>query len=732
VKIVGSAAASTPVVVLQPGPVLDTAASLDEPGMNPTDGRLRGPDFTADVSRVAWPQRVQSASGALDVAGTGDRLVTFTLSVTQPSAESGSLSQQTGVSGWLQTGVSGASVHTMLPFTRIDDEIAGGTSGSAETTGTDTFVGSVPASEQRSVALVLSAQGFSQALNLWRLARVPPEPIVLYRDRSTSTVTGKAASSFNVAFTNSADGFSSSDDAQVSSATLGYFAPGSPAITPDDPNQAFLTVSIQSSYPSVPYGEPDSGHFFSSFTPLPGSRLTFTPTGGTAVAAMADTADFSSTSAAGDDDGIFDALYTFAVPATTTTGTLTVTPGSATGTEYTGFTGSGNAVPIDISAPATVALTFPPVPEPSKAQRKAPWVGSPLPATGLAAAGASGSANGLSAGSPSGGFPIWLAVLIVVLLGAAAVLIQRHRRRSTPFAVTVPGGPVSASSEESPPARASTPFPPVADSATEPVSSVLAVDDQPAPEADECDTVDDPPSEPVMVFRVLGPPEIVPAEQAAAIPPGALTELAFYLALHRHRHLRVGEIQIGLSPLSAKRPERADKTVQNNMSSLRRIIGAGHLPEAGNKGYLLEGVTTDWDTFVALTRQADATAGPCVLDLRSEAISLVRGRPFQGSEYPWVEAEQLESQMTVAVLRCAQRLLADLRDVVELDRAEDVSRRMVAIFPEDVGPWELGATVLAAKGDRSAVERWLRDATHHIDETDICRIREGLADASGD
>ncbi len=230
-----------------------------------------------------------------------------------------------------------------------------------------------------------------------------------------------------------------------------------------------------------------------------------------------------------------------------------------------------------------------------------------------------------------------------------------------------------------------------------------------------------------MVFRVLGPPEIVPAEQGVAIPPGALTELAFYLAVHRHRHLRVGEIQIGLSPLSAKRPERADKTVQNNMSSLRRIIGAGHLPEAGAKGYLLEGVTTDWDTFLTLTRQADATPGHCALDLRSEAISLVRGRPFQGAEYHWVEAEQFESQMTVAVLRCAQRLIADLRDVGELDRAEDVSRKMVAIFPEDIGLWGLGATVLSAQGDRSAVERWLRDATHHVDEADIGRIREGLA-----
>ena len=58
----------------------------------------------------------------------------------------------------------------------IDGQIAGGTHGSAETTGTDSFVASVPASGH-SVALELTEDGFTQQFNLWTLKRLPPSPL---------------------------------------------------------------------------------------------------------------------------------------------------------------------------------------------------------------------------------------------------------------------------------------------------------------------------------------------------------------------------------------------------------------------------------------------------------------------------------------------------------------------------------------------------------------------------
>ena len=96
---------------------------------------------------------------------------------------------------------------------------------------------------------------------------------------SSSTVTGTAATPFHLSFTNPADGFSSTDNAQVSTAALTYFAPGQSLQTPKSTNQAYLVLGLQSSYPDIPYGQPNSGHFFSSFNPMAGSELTFTPIG---------------------------------------------------------------------------------------------------------------------------------------------------------------------------------------------------------------------------------------------------------------------------------------------------------------------------------------------------------------------------------------------------------------------------------------------------------------------
>ena len=275
----GAAPAAVSAVVLAPGQVVQ-ATSLNGAGSTPpTDGRLRGPDFAAVVNPVAWPQSVPSASGSY-VAGTGRRLVAFALSVTQASADSGLGDTPTGVTASLKVGT------TVLPvsMSNIDQQIAGGTSGSTPTTGTESFVASVPA-RGHDASLTLSEGGFSQSFDLWTLQRSPPGPVVLYRDPSSSTVSGTAAGPFHVSFTNPADGFSSSDDAQVRSATLGYFAQGDTGTTPANPAQAFLVLELQSSYPSVPYGQPNSGHFFSSFSPLPANQVTFTPNGGSAVPA---------------------------------------------------------------------------------------------------------------------------------------------------------------------------------------------------------------------------------------------------------------------------------------------------------------------------------------------------------------------------------------------------------------------------------------------------------------
>ena len=125
--------------VLAPGQVLEISSGST--GTAPADGRLRGPDFAAVVTRVAWPQSVPSSSGSSDVAGAGRRLVAFALSVSQTSADSGLGNSPTALIAKLTVGATSL----VVPMSAIDQQIASGSSGSAQTTGTDSFVASVPA-----------------------------------------------------------------------------------------------------------------------------------------------------------------------------------------------------------------------------------------------------------------------------------------------------------------------------------------------------------------------------------------------------------------------------------------------------------------------------------------------------------------------------------------------------------------------------------------------------------
>ena len=105
------------------------------------------------------------------VAGADQRLIAFTLSVTQTADDSGRLNSSTGVAAELAVG------RAQLPVSldMIDGQIAGGKTGSAEATGVDSFVASVPAHEH-SVVLELTEAGYTQQFNLWSSETSPSKP----------------------------------------------------------------------------------------------------------------------------------------------------------------------------------------------------------------------------------------------------------------------------------------------------------------------------------------------------------------------------------------------------------------------------------------------------------------------------------------------------------------------------------------------------------------------------
>ena len=351
---------------------------------------------------------------------------------------------------------------------------------------------------------------------------------------------------------------------------------------------------------------------------MAGAELTFTPSGGAPVDGLSNTSAFVSTNAAGDDDGLFDAVYFFTVPATTTGGTLTVNTGQQVGDEYTGFTGTGNSTIINVTASATVSLSFPTVPSAPPAQKKPPWVGAPLPATGLAAA-SSGSIGG--ARTAGGGFPIWLAVVILIVIAAAVIVVQRlrHQSRPVPLEVSTDSAVVAPTVTRS-------------EHETDQSDTVVVLSEDPEPEGLEGDPR----------VNVIGPIEISGLRRTN--DRRIVDELLVYLVLHDTHHRSAEQIQAGLRPNSGS-AGNVRKTIHNYLSELRRFVGPDHLPDASAAGgYLIHGVDCDWVIFQRLNREADTVGGESARALRTEALTLVRGRPFEGvpaDSFEWVGEEHL-------------------------------------------------------------------------------------------
>lgn len=691
---VGSVAgAVSPTDTLGPGTAEVVTAPL-HPTV-PSDGRLRGTGFAATVTGVAWPASV-TAHGVTTVASSGDRLVVFTLRLTEPTGDMSPLA--TGSGATASVSASGRTVPVDLAL--LDQQIAGatGTTGSA----TETYSLSIPDHDHR-VVLSLTRNGFAQHLDLWTLRRLPPSPAVLYREPTGASVAASRLTSTTLTATNPADGFSSTATLKVRSVTLTYFAPDGSG-TPGTPTKAFLVVDLAATVMQQTANSPTWGHFLSGFSPIPGDRLTFTPSGGAPVTGSSAPQE-SSVGNPATDDGLFDADYWFAVPASLTAGTIAVTPGPVTGVEFTGFVGTGT-VALDLPSVATLDVSFPEPPAASATQPTPPWVGAPLPPTGAAAAG-----SGVP-GSARGGFPVWLAVVIVALLALAAVLgerVVRHRRPAPASEARVAGKSPDVGEEE--PLHQGGP-------------AVAA----PIPTPTGPTALGDPGQ---LVVRVLGSVEVAGWEP----PPerrGTLEELCAYLALHAERPHGTADLLGALWPVDGERGEATPKTLHNHLSRLRQAVGAEHLPDAVTSGgYHLVGSVTDWSRFEGLVAEADNATGDEADALRTEALGLVRGVPFAGvagDQYGWAYSSGLASAMTVAVARCARRLSDDRLTAGDPNGAEQAARAGLRRAPHDEELWALARRAAGASGDPSGVIRVDRDMTAALGADDAAAVRRRVQD----
>lgn len=696
------------------------AADSSGAGVVPADGRLNTPDFMAKITSVTWPARNDGHEPT-----PGRRFVAFGLEVSalaRSASPTAPGSQLAAALRWNE------SSHP-LSLSSIDNGLASGVGNGGGDSASASYMASVP-SDTHDVDLVLTEGTFSQSFDLWTLRRVPPSPAVLYRDPTETTIAGSAAGPTTLALSNPSDGFMSSAAVTLQSATLGFVTPPGTTVSPN-PDQAVLSVVLDGEFPSDPNDPTASGHYLGSRAPVPAGLLSFTPSGGTAVPAnLSDQGDTAGKGSS--DDGLFDATYSFLVPGTLTAGTLEIAAESFTGAEFTLYTAETGTTTLDVSAPATLALSIP-APVAHAAQKTPPWVGEPAPPTSAASASA---ARGSGGSSTSQGFPVWVAVVVLLVVAAGAVLVERWRRSRRLTAAPTTATAATATSNTGPPPSSASVV--VAGSAHtsegdegEGVDAAGAVRPV-AADATEVGGASAPfddhgPFGTTVILNVLGARQILGVEIDSSW--ALLTELFTYLVFHDHRHLKAAQIAIGLRPNGPK--DLDEKTVRNALTRLRRSVGAEHLPQASAEGYLVEGIDSDWAAFERLSRQAETTGGEDALALRKEALALVRGAPFDDVNDEWVDFERLRSNMVVAIVMCAQRLAADLLEAARSAEAEEAASAGIRGAPRHYVLWELGARAICARSDLGRLELWMSDARANLDQEDVARLERSVADHRG-
>ena len=674
----------------------------------PSDGRLIGPRTSSEVLGVAWP-----ASAAGYVADSGHRLVELSVQVSQRTGSS-----QLPTPSTYSLAVVAPGQRTSLDASSLITDLS--QSNGSPSTATATYLASVP-NDTHQVYLTQDDSGFTQSFSLWSLTRPGASNPLLYASSSGSVV-DPVAKTLSVPIANPADSVTLNSNLVITQASLSNFAPGgSTAIAPK--GSAYLSLSMNAGPPNLSYGEPNWGHFFSGLGPYPGSAVTFTPSGGAPIAAvMSNPVDQTNNPNSSSDNGTVDATYTFQVPETTKTGTLSFAPYSTTGVEYTGFTG-GDPVPLNVGGPVSTPLSFTTTAATAH-QPTPPWVGQPVPATGRAAAGSSTTAASSSGGS---GITVPLAIAFLIVVGGGLVLWRRRRGDRADAA--------DSAAEEASPEPAGTEGTvtdsDVTENAVSASSSSPAVVNVPfvvagtasSPVAGDADAVR---------IEFLGPVRILGHQGSVT---DIIRALLCFLAAHPDRPMSGEEIQTALWPMESTVHDISKKAFLNNVSSARKLIGSEHLPDAQLAGgYGLVDVSCDWTELQRLAEEAAHADGDVAAELRRHALGLVRGRPFEAetkASFRWVTETGLEARIVNLVIELARTQAEFFFDAGDLVEAEWAARQGLLAAREELVLWEILTDVLEARGDAGVLSRHLAEATSVLGTDEGERLRQ-RAHLSGD
>jgi DNA-binding SARP family transcriptional activator len=425
----------------------------------------------------------------------------------------------------------------------------------------------------------------------------------------------------------------------------------------------------------------NKGEFFSGMTPLPASSMNFTAKSGHRYpATRANAVNQTYNPNANVDDGLLDATFYFTVPISTRTGVILISKSSMMGTPYTGFVG-GSALLLTTAGPTSIPLAFP---------KDLTVTTTPTTIPVAIAAGSTG-ANFLN---------VVGALFTVCIVGYIALKVRRRYRRHA----ALPTSPrVVAHPSTSPPdTSTSVATPP------KPPTVAIAKDD-------------------LLRVAVMGPLTIEPSRHAATDP---LRAFIAYLALHDDRPQNADEIQTALWPDDGIHNGVTQKTFLNYVSRARQFIGVQHLPEVqSGSGYSLASTATDWREFRTLAQAAERTHGSKAIAMRREALTLVRGVPFEGdttSYFEWSVAQKYVTSMIEGVTRVADQLQRDLVSTGDLDSAEWAVRQAMKLAPTELPLWRALVDVCDARNDDNVMTRFWVEAEHELWPKAVDELRARL------
>jgi DNA-binding SARP family transcriptional activator len=454
----------------------------------------------------------------------------------------------------------------------------------------------------------------------------------------------------------------------------------------------YLTLQMSSGPVQRSTGDPLSGSFYSQMTPLPASAFSYvTSSTKSYPATRINPVEQANNPAASTDDGMVDATYYFTVPSTNRTGTVIIAPTRTMGTPYVSFTGS-SPVELTIEGPTKIPVHLP----------------SQL--TVVSAPTSPGSTSSKSHLIP-------IALLVIIGLGAAVYLTRR--RRGTP---TSRPTPMTATPAHSPTHIAT------------PVTAHTTTATAPPPRASDRDDIEvQTPPKPVdnqapqLRVKVLGALEFDPPVRGLSDPARSLLG---YLAFHRDRLMSAGEIQTALWPTSKTTKDVSRNTFHNYVTEARKAVGSTVLPEsARGAGYQLQNISIDFEEFETLEKTSRTADDPQSIELRVQALAMVREHPFASevaTYFEWVRAEGLEGRIVRSVSDLAYRTALDQIRLGDSKGAEVSLRIGLLVTPVSMALWEQLTDLVASRGDPSLLRLHWTQAQSLLSESDVDRLRQRL------